>query len=46
MLGSCKKWGDVELGKHAFEHATQLVNTDPSLYVCMFNIYADANAAI
>ena len=46
LLGSCRKWSNIEHGKHAFEHAIQLVEKDAAPYVCMFNIYADADAAI
>eukprot|EP00250_Pteridium_aquilinum_P002431 c12646_g1_i1 orf=3-239(+) len=43
VLGACRKWGDVELGRHAFEHAVRLDERGTAAYVCMSNIYADVN---
>lgn len=43
VLGACKKWGNVELGRHAFDNALRLDEKDASVYVSMFNIYADAS---
>ena len=42
VLGACRKWRNVELGRYAFEHAVKLDIKEPAVYVCMFNIYADA----
>ena len=46
ILGACRKWGDVELGKHAFAQAIGLSSTDVSAYVSMANIFADAEMQI
>ena len=46
LLGSCRKWSNIKHGKHAFEHAIQLVEKDAAPYVCMFNIYADADVRL
>lgn len=46
VLGACRKWGDVELGKHAFGQAVQLQRLHAAAYVCMYNIYADADASL
>jgi pentatricopeptide repeat protein len=42
LLGACKKWGNVEHGRLAFDHAIRLKAKDVAAYVCMSNIYADA----
>ncbi|KAH7436565.1 hypothetical protein KP509_05G026100 [Ceratopteris richardii] len=42
LLGSCRKWGDVDLGRWAFDHAIQVDGNDSAAYVCMANIYAAA----
>lgn len=42
LLGACQKWGDVTVGKWAFERAGQIDKSDASLYVLMANIYAAA----
>ncbi|KAH7301556.1 hypothetical protein KP509_23G032000 [Ceratopteris richardii] len=42
LLGACAKWGDVNVGKWAFEHAIELDKSDGAAYVLMTNIYADA----
>ena len=42
VLGACRKWRNVELGRCAFEHAVRLDEKEPAVYVCMFNIYAEA----
>ncbi|KAH7366424.1 hypothetical protein KP509_18G077400 [Ceratopteris richardii] len=41
LLGACQKWGDVTVGKWAFEQAIQVYDSD-SPYLCMFNIYTAA----
>lgn len=43
VLGACKKWGFVDLGSQAFEHAVQVNDTDNAAFFCMYNIYADAS---
>ena len=43
ILGACCKWGDVELGRHAFEEILRLDEKEDSAYVCMYNIYAYAD---
>ena len=40
ILGACQKWGDVELGRHAFNHAMRMDENDVALYVYMLNIYS------
>ena len=42
VLGACRKWGNVELGRYSFEEALKLDEDDSSVYLCMFNIYQDA----
>ncbi|MCO5583964.1 hypothetical protein L7F22_037882 [Adiantum nelumboides] len=42
LLGACQKWGNVKLGKFAFERAIQLDECDAAAYVLMTNIYAAA----
>mgnify|MGYP000668626338 CR=1 FL=1 len=39
MLGACHKWGDMMLGRLAFEHAIHLDDKDAAPYICMINIY-------
>jgi hypothetical protein len=43
ILGACRKWGNVMLAKQAFEYAVRAEEKDSAAYVCMSNIYADAN---
>jgi pentatricopeptide repeat protein len=43
LLGACRKWNDVGLGRYAFEHAVQLYEGDSTAYVCMSNIYMNAS---
>ena len=40
ILGACQKWGDVELGRHAFNHAMRMDENDVAFYVYMLNIYS------
>jgi pentatricopeptide repeat protein len=40
VLGACQKWGNVDVGRLAFDHAVQWDGKDSALYVCMSNIYA------
>ncbi|KAI5066524.1 hypothetical protein GOP47_0019148 [Adiantum capillus-veneris] len=42
LLGACRKWGNVKLGRFAFERAVQLDQYDAAAYVLMSNIYAAA----
>ena len=41
LLGACKKEGDVELARSAFEHVIQLDDMDSAAYICIWNIYAN-----
>ena len=43
VLAACRKWGDIELGVQAFDNALMLDENDTALYVCMSNIYMDAD---
>ena len=43
LLGACRKWGNMDLGRVAFEHATVLDEKHVAAYVCMWNIYAVAS---
>ena len=43
MLGACRNWGNVELGRHAFECASKLTKSNASLFIVMANIYTDAH---
>ena len=43
LLGACRKWGNVALGRYAFDEAVQLDEGDDAAYLCMFNIYSDAD---
>jgi pentatricopeptide repeat protein len=45
MLGACCKWGNLELGRHAFECASKLTKCDVSLFIVMANIYWDAHTS-
>ena len=42
LLGSCRKWTNVKLGKLVFDQTIQLDNTCASAYVLMANIFAAA----
>jgi pentatricopeptide repeat protein len=42
LLAACEKWGNVKLGRLAFEHAVQLDNANSRSYVYMSSIYAKA----
>jgi pentatricopeptide repeat protein len=42
LLGACRKWGNVELGKLAFELAVQLDKSCAGAYVLMASLFADA----
>ena len=43
LLSACRKWGNMDLGRVAFEHATVLDEKHVAAYVCMWNIYAVAS---
>lgn len=43
VLGACRKWGNMELGLRAFEQAMQVDEREAAAYLCLFNIYADAD---
>ncbi|KAH7294360.1 hypothetical protein KP509_28G068300 [Ceratopteris richardii] len=45
LLGACRKWGDVQLGQHAFENAILFDESAAAAYVCLANIYADIQIA-
>ena len=45
LLGACKKWGNVKLGRLAFEQATHIDNDCASAYALMANIYIAAGMA-
>ena len=40
LLGACKKWGNVMVGKRAFDQAVQLQAGSAAAYVLMASIYA------
>jgi pentatricopeptide repeat protein len=42
LLGACKRWGNVKLGRFAFNRVMQVDNRDTAAYVLMANIYASA----
>jgi pentatricopeptide repeat protein len=42
LLGTCKKWANVKLGRWAFDQATQIDNNLAAAYILMSNIYAAA----
>ncbi|KAH7427527.1 hypothetical protein KP509_10G048100 [Ceratopteris richardii] len=42
LLGACRKWGNVIIGKQAFEQTLLLDSKETSAYLCMYNIYMDA----
>ncbi|KAG6520679.1 pentatricopeptide repeat-containing protein At2g13600-like [Zingiber officinale] len=44
LLGACQLHGNVEIGKRAAEKALVLEKKDPSTYVLLSNIYADARS--
>ena len=43
LLGACRKWVNVELGRWAFEHAILLDEKNVAAYVYMSNIYEAAS---
>lgn len=42
LLGACRKWGDVNVGRWAFEQAINIDKRDGSTYVIMADTYAAA----
>ncbi|KAI5060788.1 hypothetical protein GOP47_0025208 [Adiantum capillus-veneris] len=42
LMGACRKWGDVNVGRWAFEQAVNVDKRDGSTYVIMADIYAAA----
>lgn len=42
VLGACRKWRHLELGRQAFAEAVSLYESDAAAYVLMSNIYKDA----
>ncbi|KAH7439192.1 hypothetical protein KP509_04G048900 [Ceratopteris richardii] len=42
LLGACQEWGDLNIGRWAFQHAIRIDKTIASAYVLMANIYATA----
>ena len=42
LLGSCRKWGNVKLGRLSFEQAIHLDSNLAAAYVLMVNIYVTA----
>ncbi|KAH7424107.1 hypothetical protein KP509_12G090300 [Ceratopteris richardii] len=43
LLAACKKWSNIQLGLQIFDHLLGLDDKESSLYVCMYNIYANAD---
>ena len=42
LLGACKKWGNIKLGRLVFEEVIQLDNNLAPAYTIMADIYAAA----
>ncbi|KAH7438788.1 hypothetical protein KP509_04G031200 [Ceratopteris richardii] len=42
LLAACRKWGNVRIGRWAFERAVQIDKSNATAYLLMFNIYASA----
>jgi pentatricopeptide repeat protein len=42
VLGACRKWGDIEIGREAFDHAMGLDESSTAAHLCMINIFSDA----
>ena len=43
VMGASHNWGNVNLGRHALEQLVQLDAMDTTAYICMYNIFAQAN---
>jgi pentatricopeptide repeat protein len=41
LLGACRRWGNVELGKLAFDQVIQLDDSNSAAYVLMASLFAD-----
>jgi hypothetical protein len=42
LLGACKKWGNVKLGRLAFDQAVQLESNSAAAYILIADIFASA----
>ena len=42
LLGACYQWGNVKLGRLAFEHVVKLESNNEAAFICMSNIYMAA----
>jgi hypothetical protein len=42
LMASCQKWGNVMIGRLAFEHIRGIDDKDMGAYVCMYNMYVTA----
>ncbi|KAI5058831.1 hypothetical protein GOP47_0027001 [Adiantum capillus-veneris] len=42
VLGACRKEGNLVLGRQVFEDARRVYIKDPSMYISMYNLYANA----
>ena len=42
ILGACRKWGNVKLGRYVFEQISKFDETEIGAYISIHNIYADA----
>jgi pentatricopeptide repeat protein len=42
LLGACRKWANVKLGRLAFDEVVQLDSNNPAIYIAMANIYTAA----
>lgn len=43
LLGACRNWGDVDLGRQSFEWVTRLDKGNAAAFIVMSNIYAEAD---
>ena len=43
MLSACRKWGDVRLGRNAFEQVVSMDGNNSASYMCMHKLYAGAS---
>lgn len=46
LLGACRKWMNVDIGRQAFEGAIAVDSRDTAAYVMMSNIYEAANMMV
>ncbi|KAH7351838.1 hypothetical protein KP509_19G016600 [Ceratopteris richardii] len=42
LLSTCRKWGNIELGRQVFKQAVRIHRKEGALYTCMSKIYGDA----